>query len=884
MTKNKQASETPSADAVRSQLATILVAAPFVSSPVLSRFLSHIVEHALNTDGGALKEFAVGVEVFDRTSDYDPRIDTIVRVQARRLRAALKAYYDGPGCTDPIRIEMPKGHYGARFSRTTTLPDKPPSNVSANADADAIEAIGAGTVPAPRNRLIGRASELELIVERLSSNNVRLLTLTGVGGSGKTRLAIELAWNLRSAFPGGVLFLDLSALTERSALISVLAEAFNVRRTEGRPLVDAVSGRLRALLGAPTLLVLDNFEGVLESADVVGSLLDASAQLTVLTTSRLALHVYGENEYPLAPLAIPARDEMNDPATLIKVPSVQLFMDRAAGVQPHWQLEPEHAGMLAELCICLDGLPLAIELVAAQAGTMTPTQMLQRFTGHLDLPANQARDAPFRQRTLRRTIDWSHDLLNETGRRVLRRLAVFSGSFTIEAAEAVADVDADIGADLLPTLSTLVSMGLLYFRTENDGPRYAMLETLRAYGHERLNASGESDRMRKAHAAYCLILAEEGIAPMERDQGDAWLSRCDQEQANFRLALDFLLKNGPHEWALRLAQALFAYWERREMLIEGEHRLRHVVDTLSPDINPTLWAKVFAYATTMAALQGDQMTAKIQFMRLLEHYRHFGDKKGEAATLNAIAVAERIRQDEASARPLLVQALELCRAIGNRSEIAASLSNLAECEVNLGNTESAQAQLMEAHALFTAENDLVPAAWCLNHLGDSARVQGEHARAAELYVQAQAEFARLGDRWGMTRSLADRGRLALDRGDHEQAGPLLLQALVWFESLKHRRGAAAVADTLADYALASSQPDLAVKLLAAAESWRSAVGFTSRPDNLKYAEVVRRKAQASMDAKSIAALKVTGGQLSPGDVADLFQALVESNADPKSID
>jgi predicted ATPase len=865
--------EEPTQAAVREQLERMLARAPFNRSPVLSRFLTHVVEHALGGDGPPLKEYTLGLEVFDRSDDFDPRVDTIVRVQARRLRGAMDSYYEGAGKHDTVRLEMPKGQYGIRASQLT--PAQNGFGHRAETSAPGGGTFATAPIPVARTPLIGRDRELRQLAAMLGEERTRLLTVTGVGGSGKTRLALAAAEAIGHAFPGGVLFLDLSSVRECSVLIELLAEAFRVRRTDGRPLLQVMAERLRENENRPVLLVLDNMEGVLDGADVLGELLDASGLLTILVTSRIALHLYGECEFPLAPLAVPDAGQRIDAARLAEVPSVKLFLARSAAANPRMDFSKD-MDALAELCVRLDGLPLAIELVAAQAGALSPRQMLERFTGHLDLPENPARDAPSRQRTLRRVIDSSFDLLDDATRIALRRLSVFAGGFTLEAAEAVADAGEDLGARLLPALNTLVSMGMLNFQPMQDEPRYAMLETLRAYGRERLNASGEAESVRKAHAAYFLVLAEETLESLTAAQREAWLARCDSEQDNFRQALDYLPRAGPPLWALRLGHALFSYWEPREHLVEGARLMKGIVDRVPADVDPALWAKVSTYAGALAAFGGEQAVAYARYQDVLALYRRLGDRKGEAMMLNGLGVISRFDDNALQARDWYGRALEVCREIDDRGQIAATLSNLAECELKLGDIDSARRLLVEAHELFVSEQERLPAAWCLNHLGDVAHDSGDLDTAADYYSRAEIEFVRLDDAWGLARSRADRGSLALARGDHRQAGALLLDALRAFDKVSHRRGMAKVADSLAALAHAFDHDELAVKLLATAEGWRSAVGFVARMDDLEFTRPLREDVGFGLDEAGLEALREAGRHMSADDVAAAITGLIEA--------
>ncbi len=870
MNEHEDPSDQPPPAVVRDALDRALAQRPFNRSPVLSRFLIHVVEHALSGGTSSLKEYALGLDVFDRPEQFDPRLDTIVRVQARRLRQALATYYEEAGSAETVRFKMPKGQYGIRIHRLPpggeqaapgSRPALPPSDHPHPSKA----------LPVPRTSLVGRETELETLERELTRSQTRLITITGVGGSGKTRLALELAEQTRAAFPGGVLFFDLSSVTEREVLTDLLADAFEVRRTEGRALQRALVERVQASVNQSMLLVFDNMEQVQDGAGVLGALLDSNALVTALVTSRVHLSLYGEFEFPLAPLAVPQRaGHEYEQGALAEVPAVRLFLMRAAAANPRAEPAGE-PDALAELCVRLDGLPLAIELVAAQATTLSASQMLQRFTGHLDLPANPARDAPSRQRTLRRVIDSSHDLLDPPARIALRRLSVFTGGFTLEAAEAVADSPGDLAADFLPAINGLISMGLIYTRMASSEPRFAMLETLRAYGLERLNASGESEQIHKAHAAFCVVLAEEGMADMDLQRREAWLARCDEEADNFRQAIHYLLAAGPHQWALRLGHVLFMYWERREKILVARRLLNAIADRIPTDTDTALWAKVASFAATLASFQGDTAESDGKFSTLLKLYRELGDKRGEVSALNALGICQSVRGDTHTARETLLESLALCRKLGEPSAIAAALSNLADCELRLGNTRGVRALLDEAYDIFVAEGDPASAAWCVNHLGDLERTDGEFEQAVRYYTEAEAEFRRIGDSRGLARSLADRGQLALDCNDFENAARLLLEALAGFEAIGHQRGMATVADKLALLASAAALPDLVIRLLAAAEYWRADIAYSARSEDLLLSQRLYDRHGPELGAARLEALQNEGRQMSLQDIERRIQ-------------
>ena len=361
----------------------------------------------------------------------------------------------------------------------------------------------------PRTRLIGRERELETVRNLLLHTEVRLVTLTGAGGSGKTRLALQVAAESSEGFNGGVWFVSLGSIYDARLVPSTIAQALGVRPAAEKPIEDCLKDAFRK--SQPMLLVLDNFEQVLPAAVSVAALLESSAALKVLVTSRSPLHIYGEHEFAVHPLQIPEMQQPVAPETLSQVPAVALFLDRAAAIRPDLARSGENVRAAAEICARVDGLPLAIELAAARVKVLPPPAMLARMQSRLELLTGGARDLPARQQTLRRTIEWSYELLDPAERKLFGRLSVFVRGCTLEAAEAVGNPRGDLGAEVLDTLSSLVDKSLLEQSEDPSGePRFTMLETIREYGLERLAVSGEEKSVRRAHAAYFLVLAEDG--------------------------------------------------------------------------------------------------------------------------------------------------------------------------------------------------------------------------------------------------------------------------------------------------------------------------------------------------------------------------------------
>ena len=800
----------------------------FANAPTLARFLGHVVEHSLLPDPVALKEYTLGVEVFGRGDDFDPRMDTIVRTHARRLRARLAEYYQGPGCEDPIVIGMPKGHYRPVMDWTpvTVAVEEP-----ANAAGLALERRRHEPhvrLPAPRSSLVGRAAELSELCRLLTDDDVRLLTVTGAGGSGKTRLALQAAWDSGGHFESGVRFVSLAAASDAASMARAIATALDVHQVGGRGLEESITEHLRREVTRPMLLLLDNLEQIAAAAPSIGRWLDACFGLTILATSRVGLRLYGEHEYPLSPLQVPQCDPLPPLDALARNPAVSLFLLRSAAISRDAGLTDDNAQAIAELCCRLDGLPLAIELVAAQASNLTPSAMLARFSGHLDLPARAAGDMPERQRTLRRTIDWSHELLDEPEKRMLRRLSVFIGGFDVEAAEAVGDTDGDLAGGARTAVLGLAAKHLIVPLRSDGEQRYSMLGTLREYALERLAASTEEARVRRAHAAFCLVLAEEGNAALPAVLREQWLSRCDLEHDNFRVAIAGLLQQGEYAWAMRMGAALFGYWERREHVVEADAQLGAILEHCSPEEDPALWVKLVNFAGAITGIHQPAGEPWHRVERALEVSTRAGDTRGVAACLNSLGVHRQFAGDLPGARRWYALSLQACREIGEGREIAAALSNLAKNDLLLGDPASARERLQEALALFREAGDPILVAWCLNHLGDVAIASDDHAQAIALYLESGSLFQALGDCWGVARCCTDLGHLAIAQGDVDQAGLRFIEALHLFVRLRHRRGVAILFEGCAQLLALRQCYEQALVIAGAASQLRETLAVPAR--------------------------------------------------------
>ena len=684
-------------------------------------------------------------------------------------------------------------------------------------------------LPVARTPLIGREKELEAIQQLLLEAGVRLVTLTGSGGSGKTRLGMEVAGKVDEVFEGKVYFVGLGSVSDPAMVPAAIAETLGIREVGGRSFVNLLQDYFRDCGPSPVLLLLDNLEHILPASGLVVELIEASRALKVLVTSRAPLRVYGEHEFPVPPLALPDSDQLNSVEALISNPSVALFAQRAAAVKPDFKLDQDNGSIVAEICARVDGLPLAIELAAARVKMLPPARLLARLESRLQLLTAGARDLPERQQTLRSAIDWSYDLLNQDEQKLLRRLAVFWGGCTLEGAEAVCNTGSDLGSEIFELMSSLVDKSLIQQRHQgNDEPRFRMLETIREYSLERLRASSEESATKRAHAAYCLVLAEEGNPELNEAERAAWLARCDIEHDDFRAALDWLFQTDDVDWAFRLCLSLFRFWDMREHLTEGHGRLEAILH-LAGDRYPKERAKVSQCLAAFATAQGDFPTAARFAEQGLGIYQELDDYWGIAVSLNALGVLERDRGDYITAQRNFEESLSYSRKVRDRVATARCLHNLANVAKIRGDYDRARLALLEAIEIFEEIGDRSGAAWSLNQQGDVARERGDIRGARELYQRALSAFRHIGDRWGTARSLADLGSTACELSDYAAAHEAYRESLEIFEGLEHRRGIARVLEGIACAALARGDARRALSLAAAAAHLREVISAPLPP-------------------------------------------------------
>ncbi len=695
------------------------------------------------------------------------------------------------------------------------------------------DALGRESEPRPNNlplqrtAFIGREHEEAALRLLLGREDARLVTLTGPGGIGKTRLALQVAEGIASQFPGGVCFVPLSSVRDHSLIASAIAQAVGVRETGNQSpqesLREYVSG-----LGQPTLLLLDNFEHLVAAAPVVAQLLTIGPKLKVVVTSQAPLHVYGEHEFPVPPLVLADPRSIPPLEVLSRLPAIALFVARAKAVKHEFALTKENAPVVAAICARLDGLPLAIELAAARIKLLSPSAMLARLEGRLNLLTGGARDLPSRQQTLRGTVDWSYGLLNAAEQTLFRRLSVFAGGCTLEAVEAVCDTKGDLGLDVLDGMASMVDKSLAQQVEQADTEtRFRMLSTLREYALERLAESDDESATRRAHAAYYLVLAEEGAEDIAAHP--EWLDRFEVEHDNFRVALDYLIKTGDADWGLRLGTALFRFWETREYLTEGRDAIARVLALEGTAARPKLRARLLFAGAVLAGEQGHYGSARQMFENSLETCLELNDKRGVAVALNALAVSARDRGDIAAAALLFERCVAIWKDLGDPADFARALSNLASVMKLQGEYERASSLYDECLTIFRQVGDVAGAAWTLNYQGDVAREKADFVAARSFCEQSLSEFRRLRDRWGIASTLSDLAGLSCDQGNNSEARRLYGESIKVFQELGHKRGIARALECLAVSAAAQSNAELSLHLAGAAAALRQRLGAPLTP-------------------------------------------------------
>jgi predicted ATPase/DNA-binding XRE family transcriptional regulator len=679
-------------------------------------------------------------------------------------------------------------------------------------------------LPLQLESLVGREQDEAAAAHLLRQPEVRLLTLTGAPGIGKTRLAIQVAMSLRDSFADGACFVDLAPVRDMAFVLPAIAHALDLRDTSGQPLAVTLRDMLRA---RQTLLVLDNFEQVTAAAPDVAGLLAACPHVKALVTSRATLHVRGEHELTVPPLALPAAAPLPALSDLAQYAAVALFVQRARAVQPTFELTPANAATVVEICQRLDGLPLAIELAAAWIKVLPPVALRSRLEHQLALLTGGAQDLPERQRTMQAAIAWSYDLLDGAQQRLFRRLAVFVGGWTLEAAEGVCGPATELGVDTLLGLRALVDQSLVRERTEAGGAgRFTLLETLREYGLERLEASGEHTELGRRHADYFVALAETAEPRLIGPEQDVWLERLEADHDNMRAVLDWTLEQRDAELGLRLAGAVHRFWDRRGHLSEGRlwtDRLLELDRALPIPAAPAVRAKALNGAGVLASRQGDYERAIALHEETLALWRSLGDRRREAMALNNLGTEAQEQGDYVRAIAFYEESVAIKRDLGEPRTTAVSLGNLGDVLRDVGAFARAEALFVESRALYEQAGDRWGVAVAMTNLGDILRRRGDLAGAAQLHMESRALFQASQDHWGVAVALKNMADVACDRGELAEARALYGESLGLYRAIGNQLGTVWCLEGAACVAALSDEPARAAQLYGAAEALRRSI-------------------------------------------------------------
>ena len=673
-------------------------------------------------------------------------------------------------------------------------------------------------LPRQLTSFIGRDREMADVKRLLSTTS--LLTLAGAGGSGKTRLALQVSADLLDQYSDGVWLVELAALSDPALVPKAVASALSVPEQPGRSLTETLVDSLRS---TSRLLVLDNCEHLLSAcAQLTEVLLRTCPSLRILATSREALGVPGEYVWPVPTMSLPDPGRIGSLEELMCCEAVRLFVERATSTQPAFAVSSSNAPAVVQVCLRLDGIPLALELAAARVKVLTVEQIATRLDDRFRLLTGGSRTVVPRHQTLRAAMDWSYDLLSDTEKSMLRRLSVFAGGWTLEAAESVCSEGEIEASSVLDWLTQLVDKSLITVDVQGSEARYRLLETVRQYGQERLQESEESRGALSRHRDFFLALAE-AAEPHVRVAAVEWLTRLECEHENLRAALEWSLRNGDEETNLRLVGALAWFWIRRLHYVEGQKWLKEVLERSTRA--PTAYlARALLGSAALTWSLGDYKRAAEPAEAALTLYRQLKDEGGLALSAYVSGIVHMARGHYAEAAALLEESLERYRRLDDWWGIASSLRHGGQVAARSGNYGLAETLLEESVRLYRESGNDLGVAWALRHLGMAAVNQRDYRRAKDLLTQSLALFQQGDDTEGVAYSLAGLGSVARHEAANDRAAGLCREGLTLSRAIRSQW---ASVECLFGLAASVSQvdPDRAVRLFGVAEAWREAIDY-----------------------------------------------------------